>query len=50
MTRRISRHKSDLFSDLLGLRNKAIHQPASVSEADFQMAIRKMELLEEVNI
>jgi len=50
MTRRISRHKSDLFSDLLGLRNKAIHQPASVSEADFQTAIRKMELLEEANL
>ena len=50
MIRRISRHKSDLFSDLLGLRNKAIHQPASVSEADFQTAIRKMELLEEANL
>lgn len=50
MTRLISRHKSDLFSDLLGLRNKAIHQPASVSEADFQTAIRKMELLEEANL
>ena len=45
-TRRISRNKSDLFSDLLGLRNKAIHQPASVTEADFQTAIRKMDLLE----
>ena len=45
-TRRISRNKSDLFSDLLGLRNKAIHQPASVSETDFQTAIRKMDLLE----
>jgi CheY-like chemotaxis protein len=50
MTRRISRNKSDLFSDLLGLRNKAIHQPASVSETDFQTAIRKMDLLEEAKL
>jgi len=50
MDRRISRTKSDLFSDLLGLRNKAIHQPASVSEADFQAAIRKMDLLEEAKL
>ncbi|MEK6744807.1 MAG: response regulator [Nitrospirota bacterium] len=50
MTQRISRTKSDLFSDLLGLRNKAIHQPASVSEEDFKSAIRKMELLEEANL
>lgn len=45
--RRLSRFKNDLFSELLGLRNKAIHQPASVSEADFQAAARKLGLLEE---
>ena len=33
--RRISHFKRELFSDLLGLRNKAIHQPTNVSEADF---------------
>lgn len=48
--RRISRNKSDLFSDLLGLRNKAIHQPVSVSEADFQAAIRKIDLLDEAKL
>jgi CheY-like chemotaxis protein len=45
--RRLSKYRNDLFSELLGLRNKAIHQPASVSEADFQTAARKLGLLEE---
>ncbi len=45
--RRISHFKKGLFSDLLGLRNRAIHQPANVSEADFHMAIKKLGLLEE---
>lgn len=45
--RRISRFKSGLFSDLVGLRNKAIHYPGNVSEADFQTAIKKLSLLEE---
>jgi CheY-like chemotaxis protein len=44
---RISRYKQGLFSELLGLRNKAIHQPANVSEVDFQIAIKKLNLLEE---
>jgi CheY-like chemotaxis protein len=45
--RRISHFKRDLFSDLLGLRNKAIHQPTNVSEADFKAAVKKLDLLEE---
>ena len=45
--RRISHFKRDLFSDLLGLRNKAIHQPTNISEADFKTAVKKLELLEE---
>ncbi len=43
----ISQFKKGLFSDLLGLRNKAIHQPTNVSEADFQSAVKKLTLLEE---
>jgi CheY-like chemotaxis protein len=46
-TRRISHFKKDLFSDLLGLRNKAIHQPTAVSETDFKAAVKKLALLEE---
>jgi len=45
--RLISHFKKELYSDLAGLRNKAIHQPASVSEADFHAAMKKMDLLEE---
>lgn len=45
--RRISQFQKGLFSDLLGLRNKAIHQPTNLSEADFKSAIKKMTLLEE---
>lgn len=45
--RRISHFKRDLFSDLLGMRNKAIHQPTNVSEADFKAAVKKLDLLEE---
>jgi CheY-like chemotaxis protein len=45
--RRISNFKKGLFSDLLGLRNKAIHQPTTVSEADFKAAVKKLALLEE---
>ncbi len=46
-SRRISHFKRDLFSDLLGLRNKAIHQPTNISEADFKAAVKKLDLLEE---
>ena len=45
--RRISNFRKDLFSDLLGLRNKAIHQPTNVMEDDFKTAIKKLSLLEE---
>ncbi len=45
--RRISHFRKELFSDLLGLRNKAIHQPTNVSEADFKTAVKKLTLLEE---
>ena len=45
--RRISHYRKELFSDLLGLRNKAIHQPTNVSEADFKAAVKKLSLLEE---
>src|SRR5512143_1735706 len=45
--RRISHHKKELFSDLMGLRNKAIHRPAGITEADFQAAMKKLDLLEE---
>lgn len=45
--RRISHYKKELFSDLTGLRNKAIHQPAGITEADFQAAMKKLDLLEE---
>jgi CheY-like chemotaxis protein len=46
-SRRISHFKRELFSDLAGLRNKAIHQPAGITEADFQAAMKKLDLLEE---
>jgi len=47
--RRISHFRKELFSDLLGLRNKAIHQPANVSEADFKTVSKKLGLLEEAS-
>jgi CheY-like chemotaxis protein len=47
--RRISHFRKELFSDLLGLRNKAIHQPTNVSEADFKTAVKKLSLLEETS-
>ncbi len=45
--RRISHFRKGLFRELLGLRNKAIHQPAAVTESDFKAAVKKLELLEE---
>jgi CheY-like chemotaxis protein len=45
--RRISHFRKELFSDLLGLRNKAIHQPANIMEDDFKTAKKKLTLLEE---
>jgi len=43
----ITRYRYGLFGDLLGLRNKAIHQPATMVENDFQTAIKKLAQLEE---
>ncbi len=45
--RHISHYRKELFSDLLGLRNRAIHQPAGITEADFRTAMKKISLLEE---
>lgn len=47
--RRISHFRKELFSELLGLRNKAIHQPANIYEADFKTALKKLGLLEEAS-
>ncbi len=44
---RSSRSKLAVFSDLLSIRNKAIHQPADIKDNDFQTAIKKIETLEE---
>lgn len=35
-----------LFHELMYLRNKAIHQPAHMAEADFKIAVKKLEHLE----
>ena len=48
--RRISQYKKGLFSDLLGLRNKAIHQPTNIAETDFTAALKKLALLEEASL
>jgi len=45
--RHISQFRKGLFSELLGLRNKAIHQPTNLNEADFKTAVKKITLLEE---
>jgi hypothetical protein len=45
--RRISHAMIALFYDLMYLRNKAIHSPATVSEADFTVAMKKLDRLEE---
>ncbi len=47
-SRQISEYRINLLYDLMNLRNKAIHQPPSVGEADFKAAIKKVELLEEI--
>ena len=44
---RISQFRKELFYDLMGLRNKAIHQPTIVAETDFKTAIKKIAILEE---
>jgi hypothetical protein len=45
--RLISQTRIGLFSGLMYLRNKAIHAPATVTEADFLDARKKLERLEE---
>jgi CheY-like chemotaxis protein len=44
---RISNFRKNLYSDLLGLRNKAVHTPTSIAETDFKAAMKKLALLEE---
>jgi len=44
---RLGAFRKNLFHDLLKLRNLAVHNPASIAEADFLAAIKKLELLEE---
>lgn len=45
-SRRIGEFKKDLFQQVLRARNKAIHHPMSVSEEDFDGALRNLKLLE----
>lgn len=45
-TRRVSQFKKSLFQQVLRIRNKAIHHPASISEQDFDMAVKNLKLLE----
>ena len=45
--RRISQFQTDLFYELMGLRNKAIHQPSLIAESDFNTVMKKLKLLEE---
>jgi len=45
--RRISQFQTDLFYELMGLRNKAIHQPSLIAESDFNTVMKKLQLLEE---
>jgi CheY-like chemotaxis protein len=44
---RITSQNKNLFRDLLGVRNRAIHKPAIISEEDFMNAKIKLERLEE---
>ncbi len=43
---RLNDSRVRLFHDLMFVRNKAIHQPAHVTEADFKTAVKKLEQLE----
>ena len=44
---RLGTFRKNQFNDLLKLRNLAVHNPATISEADFTAAIKKLGLLEE---
>ena len=46
-TDHISRYRKGLFQMLLRLRNKAVHNPTTLSEEDFDMAIKNLGLLED---
>jgi CheY-like chemotaxis protein len=48
--RRISHGRIGLFSDLMYLRNKAIHSPTTVTESDFTEARKKLDRLEETAV
>ncbi|MDP2166823.1 MAG: response regulator [Thermodesulfovibrionales bacterium] len=45
-SRRITPYKKSLFQHVLRLRNKAIHHPMTVSEADFDTAFKNLKLIE----
>ena len=47
---RISENGVRLFHDLMFLRNKAIHQPAHIIEADFKTAVKKLRQLEDGDV
>lgn len=44
--RRISPPKKDMFLQLLKVRNKAIHHPATITQKDFDEVIKSLKLLE----
>lgn len=44
--KRISPYKKQLFQQLLKLRNRSIHKPQSITEADFEEAFKSLKILE----
>ncbi len=44
--RKISPYRGELFQQLLRLRNKAIHHPASITDGDFDEALKNLKLME----
>jgi hypothetical protein len=46
-TDHVSRYRKGLFQMLLRLRNKAVHNPTTLSEEDFDMAIKNLGSLED---
>lgn len=46
-THRLSNFRKAIFHQLLRLRNKAIHQPTSISEKEFETAEKNLQLLED---
>jgi CheY-like chemotaxis protein len=45
--RRISQMRKGLFYELMSVRNKSIHQPTTLTEADFKAVMKKLAQLEE---